>query len=66
MPTSCFDVRHLPNPHWQPDLRALTGMDKEVQDFLDSNDDVTEMYHDILAFLLKMVARILPPVIATI
>jgi UPF0042 nucleotide-binding protein len=48
-----FDVRHLPNPHWQPDLRALTGMDKEVQDFLDSNDDVTEMYHDILAFLLK-------------
>ncbi len=48
-----FDVRHLPNPHWQPELRALTGMDKEVQDFLDGNDDVTEMYHDILAFLLK-------------
>lgn len=48
-----FDVRHLPNPHWQPELRALTGMDPEVQEFLDGNADVTEMYHDILAFLLK-------------
>ncbi len=48
-----FDVRHLPNPHWQPELRALTGMDAEVQEFLGANPDVTEMYDDILAFLLK-------------
>lgn len=48
-----FDVRHLPNPHWQPDLRALTGMDLEVRDFLASNTDVNEMYNDILSFLLK-------------
>ena len=48
-----FDVRHLPNPHWQPDLRALTGMDLEVQEFLTSNTDVNEMYNDILTFLLK-------------
>lgn len=48
-----FDVRHLPNPHWQPELRALTGMDAEVQQFLGANPDVTEMYDDILAFLLK-------------
>ncbi|AXI03513.1 RNase adapter RapZ [Aquirhabdus parva] len=48
-----FDVRHLPNPHWQPELRALTGMDLEVQEFLNGNADVTEMYNDILAFLLK-------------
>ena len=48
-----FDVRHLPNPHWQPDLRALTGVDIEVQNFLNSNTDVNEMYHDILTFLIK-------------
>jgi len=48
-----FDVRHLPNPHWQPDLRALTGMDIDVQEFLTSNTDVNEMYNDIVTFLLK-------------
>ena len=29
-----FDVRFLPNPHWEPDLRPMTGLDKPVQDFL--------------------------------
>lgn len=29
-----FDVRFLPNPHWEPNLRPLTGLDKPVQDFL--------------------------------
>lgn len=48
-----FDVRHLPNPHWQPDLRALTGMDKEVQDFFATHAAVEDMYQDILKFLQK-------------
>jgi len=48
-----FDIRHLPNPHWQPDLRALTGMDKEVQDFFASHAAVEDMYQDILGFLQK-------------
>ncbi|MCL1038580.1 RNase adapter RapZ [Shewanella submarina] len=37
MPTEAdfmFDVRFLPNPHWEPDLRPLTGLDQPVQDFL--------------------------------
>ncbi|MCF1429367.1 MAG: RNase adapter RapZ [Shewanella sp.] len=29
-----FDVRFLPNPHWEPELRPLTGLDQPVQDFL--------------------------------
>ncbi|MCL1066848.1 RNase adapter RapZ [Shewanella olleyana] len=29
-----FDVRFLPNPHWEMELRPLTGLDKPVQDFL--------------------------------
>lgn len=29
-----FDVRFLPNPHWEPELRPLTGLDQPVIDFL--------------------------------
>ncbi len=29
-----FDVRFLTNPHWQPDLRPLTGLDPQVQAFI--------------------------------
>ncbi len=30
-----FDIRHLPNPHWDPDLRPLTGRDLEIVGFLE-------------------------------
>src|SRR5690606_2941648 len=29
-----MDVRFLRNPHWEPDLKPLTGQDKQVQDFI--------------------------------
>ncbi|BDM63158.1 nucleotide-binding protein [Shewanella sp. NFH-SH190041] len=29
-----FDVRFLPNPHWEPELRPFTGRDQPVQEFL--------------------------------
>lgn len=48
-----FDIRHLPNPHWQPELRALTGLDPEVQVFFASNAMVEDMYQDIFSFLQK-------------
>ncbi len=46
-----FDVRCLPNPHWKQNLRNLTGQDKDVQTFLQSQPDVIAMYNDILTFL---------------
>ena len=46
-----FDVRCLPNPHWQPDLRPLTGRDKPVIDFLESSGKVERMKHEITQFL---------------
>lgn len=46
-----FDLRCLPNPYWQPDLRPLTGLDEEVAQFLDSEPLFQKMYEDILAFL---------------
>lgn len=46
-----FDVRMLPNPHYVPALRALTGRDVEVIDWLCGHDDVARMYDDIEQFL---------------
>ncbi len=48
-----FDVRCLPNPHWQPDLRPRTGQDAEVKDFLDGDALVESLYMDLSGFLLK-------------
>jgi len=42
-----FDVRCLPNPHWEPLLRPLTGQDIEVQNFLKDQQDVIDMFTQI-------------------
>ena len=50
-----FDVRFLPNPHWVPDLRPLSGEDPEVYDYVFDSADATEFFEkltDMLAFLL--------------
>ena len=55
-----FDVRMLPNPHYEPALRELTGQDKEVQDFLRSHAEVSRMLADSAGFLqhwLQALAR---------
>ena len=46
-----FDVRMLPNPHYVPALRALTGRDAPVIDWLREHADVARMYDDIAQFL---------------
>ena len=46
-----FDVRMLPNPHYEADLRPLTGMDKPVADFLRSQPEAMKMLADIERFL---------------
>lgn len=46
-----FDVRCLPNPHWEPDLKVLTGLDGPVQNFLGNQDDFAEMYQDLSGYL---------------
>jgi len=34
-----FDARFLPNPHWQPELRPLTGLDDGVNDYVFSHEE---------------------------
>jgi UPF0042 nucleotide-binding protein len=39
-----FDVRFLPNPHYEPELRPLTGRDQQVVDFIDRDGKLAEFY----------------------
>lgn len=52
-----FDVRCLPNPHWDASLRTLTGRDTGVIDFLGQETDVTEMLNDVQSFLGKWLPK---------
>jgi len=46
-----FDVRCLPNPHWQPELRPRTGRDPQVAAFLEQYPQVDRMFADLREFL---------------
>ena len=55
-----FDVRMLPNPHYESALRELTGQHDDVASYLRSHVEVTEMFNDIEKFIghwLKALAR---------
>ena len=52
-----YDVRCLPNPYWENSLRALTGLDEAVIKFLNSKNEVQEMYGDISQFLQKRLPK---------
>jgi len=46
-----FDARCLPNPHWHPELRPLTGRDEAVAQYLDGEAQVTAMVDNLTGFL---------------
>jgi RNase adapter protein RapZ len=46
-----FDARFLPNPHWEPALRELTGLDLPVKDFLASQALVNKFIFQINNFI---------------
>jgi UPF0042 nucleotide-binding protein len=48
-----FDVRCLPNPHYDKVLRPLTGNDKPVKEFLEKVPEVVSMESDIIQFIDK-------------
>ncbi len=54
-PDLMFDVRFLPNPHYEPTLRPLTGLDQPVVDFIDRDGALAAFYdrlHPLLDYLL--------------
>lgn len=55
-----FDVRHLPNPHFVPELRRLSGHDSRVVRFLRAHAEVEETlkrFSDLLDYLLPLYRR---------
>ncbi len=48
-----FDVRCLPNPYWEADLRKLTGLDRPVMEFLERDTRVQDMVMQLCSFLEK-------------
>lgn len=55
-----FDVRHLPNPHFVPDLKRLSGHDSRVVKYLRADKEVQETldrFTDLLIYLLPLYKR---------
>ena len=48
-----FDVRMLPNPHYEKDLRPLTGRDEPVATYLRQSVEVVDMFSSVEQFLLR-------------
>ena len=46
-----FDVRMLPNPHYESSLRGLTGQDDAVVKYLKEHSEVNDMFNDIEKFI---------------
>ena len=53
-----FDVRPLPNPHWDARLRPLSGRDAEVRAYLDGNADVERYATQVEDFLATWLPRL--------
>ena len=55
-----FDVRHLPNPHFVPELKRLSGHDSRVVKYLRADDEVKETlrrFTGLLSYLLPLYKR---------
>ncbi len=55
-----FDVRHLPNPYFVPELRDLSGRDRRVIQYLNQSHDVKETlrrFKDLIDYLLPLYKR---------
>jgi UPF0042 nucleotide-binding protein len=54
-----FDVRMLPNPHYEPELKPLTGRDAAVAAYLDAQPEVARMRDQIASFLRHWMPQML-------
>ena len=52
-----FDARSLPNPHWEAELRPLTGRDQPIKDYLNQFPETTELLDEIEAHVRRWVPR---------
>jgi len=55
-----FDARALPNPHWEPRLRPLSGRDAAVCEYFEARPEVGEFIDDVERFLKRWLPRFDP------
>ncbi len=53
-----FDARVLPNPHWDPQLRPMSGREREVREYLDAQPDVQRYTGQLIDFLDTWLPRL--------
>ena len=52
-----FDLRCLPNPHWEKKLRPYSGKDQPIIDFLSKQESVDKMLQDLVNFFYYWIPR---------
>jgi UPF0042 nucleotide-binding protein len=52
-----YDARSLPNPHWEEELRPLTGRDQPIKHYLNQFPETTELLDEIEAHVRLWVPR---------
>jgi UPF0042 nucleotide-binding protein len=52
-----FDVRFLRNPHWDPRLRSLTGLESEVAAYIEEDEDYQSFINKLTALILPLLPR---------
>jgi UPF0042 nucleotide-binding protein len=52
-----FDLRFLKNPHWEPDLKALTGLDAKVGQYVESDDGFADFIQNLQNLILPLLPR---------
>jgi len=52
-----FDVRFLDNPHWDPELRPLTGFDDPVCAYVERDPDFGSFFRNLTALLAPLLPR---------
>jgi len=53
-----FDARVLPNPHWDPELRPMSGRERPVREYLDAQPDVQRYAGQLIDFLDTWLPRL--------
>ena len=53
-----FDMRFLNNPHWQPQLRAMTGCDNEVIDYVCRDDSFLPFMEHVAQMVSSVLGRL--------
>src|SRR5690606_20735959 len=52
-----FDMRYLDNPHWQPDLRELTGQDRAVGEHIQTDPAFSSSFAKMRDLILELLPR---------